>query len=151
MSSEVTQLETNRRLFMKRGLWGFGLWQLPHLASYVHWDGVKWMGVLTTGLSLLGVCIWGFYLVKLMLLSRYMQKKLSLAIPLNNEYFRWIRLKSFTFGFWGIVGSASLLFTLSLYMTIEVRLALHLLLVIAVVFPQAVYLYFDKDERLQDE
>ncbi len=151
MSSEVTQLETNRRLFMKNGLLGFAIWQLPYLVSYFHGDGVKWMAVLTTVLSLLGVCMWGFYLVKLVLLSRYMQKKLSLAIPLNNEYFQWIRLKSFTFGFWGIVGSAGLLFTLSLYLAIEARLVLHLFLVIAVVFPQAAYLYFDKDERLQDE
>ncbi|WP_372628934.1 hypothetical protein [Cohnella sp.] len=143
-------METSRRTFLKGNLIGFAIWQLFYLIPFFHLDSVKWVTVLTTGLSLIGLCIWAFYLIRIVILSLHMVKRRPLTNPLNNEYFRWIRLKSFTIGFWGILASAGVLFVLSLYTTIEARLALHLLLVVAVVSPLAAYLSFDKNEVIDD-
>ncbi len=102
-------------------------------------------------ISVIGGIVWAYYLVKIVLLSFRMQKKPPLAISLNNEYYRMIRLKSFTIGFWAILVSVGILFTLSLYVALNIPLVLHLLLVVGVISPLASYLVLDKDEVAGDE
>lgn len=151
LASEVTQLEKNRTKFIKRSLIGFAIWQLTYLIRYLHLDTVKLITGFTAIISVIGGIVWAYYLMKIVLLSFLMQKKRPLAISLNNEYFQMIRLKSFTIGFWVILGFVGILFTLSLYVALNIQLVLHILLVVGVISPLVSYLILDKDEVLDDE
>ncbi|GAA3401158.1 hypothetical protein ACFFNY_14695 [Paenibacillus hodogayensis] len=149
MASEVTQLEKNRTTFIKRSLIGFAIWQLPYLIQHLHFD--TFITGFITIISVIGAIVWAYYLIKIVRLSFLSQKKRSLAISLNNEYFQMIRLKSFTVGFWVVLGLVGILFVLSLYVALNIRLVLHLLLVVGVISPLVSYLIIDKDEVLEDE
>ncbi|GIO31340.1 MULTISPECIES: hypothetical protein [Paenibacillus] len=151
MASEVTQLEKNRTTFIKRSLIGFAIWQLTYLIRYLHLDTVKLITVFTAIISVMGGIVWAYYLIKIVLLSFRMQKKRRFAISLNNEYFQMIRLKSFTVGFWVILGLVGIFFTLSLFVALNIQLVLHLMLVVGVISPLIYYLILDKDEVLDDE
>jgi len=151
LASEVTLLEKNRTKFIKRSLIGFAAWQLTYLIQHFHYDTVKIITGFSTIISLIGGIVWAYYLIKIVLLSFLMQKKRQLANSLNNEYIQLIRLKSFTIGFWVVLGLVGILFAFSLFFALNIQFVLHILLVVGVIAPLVSYLILDKDEALDDE
>ncbi|RUS43531.1 hypothetical protein [Cohnella sp. AR92] len=151
MASETTQLEEKRIRFIKRSLVSFALWQLTYLTRYFQLDINNFITGFITFISIISGIVWAYYLIKIVLSSFLIQKKRSLAISLNNEYYQMIRLKSFRIGFWAILGSVGILFALSLYVTVNIQVVLHILLIVGVICPQVSYLILDKNEVLSDE
>lgn len=151
LASEVTQLEKNRGQFIKRSLIGFAVWQLAYLFHYLHVFTLEFITIIVTTISLIGAIVWAYYLVKIVLLSVRMQKQRQLAMSLNNEYYQLLRLKSFAAGFWILLVAIGVSLVLGLYVELNPRLLLHVLLVIGVIGALAGYLILDKDEALDDE
>ncbi|MBB3071611.1 hypothetical protein FHS14_004620 [Paenibacillus baekrokdamisoli] len=142
MASETARLEINRRKILIGNLVGFIVWQLPNLFHYFTSRPLAGWGSI---ISAIGGLVWAYYLFRIVQFSRLLRKKRELANSLNDEYIQVIRFKSFTIGFWVLMGFIAFLMAINGFIDLNVSFVLLSSIFVGVIAILISYLVIEKD------
>lgn len=148
MSQKIIEMTRQEQLDRRRYysvLWflvGFVVWLGSRTAQEI-WPLLRTssLDVFATGIALAGWGVWGYYLIRIVLLCRGLSEQERKRM--NDERIQQNRRSSFVVGFWTMLGATGAVLLVSSHLTTSA--AAHLLLLAGVVASTGAFLYFESD------
>ncbi|TXK76720.1 hypothetical protein [Paenibacillus sp. N3.4] len=147
ISISKEQLYQSRRVMLIGFLIGITAWEIPRILKYFLAEPIlnKYVGLTITLVSLIGWCVWVFYLIKVIRFGKIMKQHPELNKALNDELFQFVRLKSFAVGFWVLLALQVILLLLSSFLDLPARAFPEISIFVAVIACLLAFLRIEKE------
>jgi hypothetical protein len=133
---------------IRRTLWvsigAFCLWQIPLLFKEL--SGFERLGSLLSLAALFGGLLWGYLLLRVVLLQRALAKDPAARVALNDERIQYVRLRAFRAGFFALIVYLGLLRASTIIASVPLGFAAQLGIFVAVLFTTGAFLFYEHSE-----
>ena len=147
MLNKTEMLNLNRKKMLIGCIIGFSVWQGSRtiISLIPGVENVKSILLSIIMIGLIGWGYWAFYLFKMLKIMRELKQNPLLAESLNDEFYKHIRLKSFTIGFWILLITQSLLFFINMTYALPFEAVFNINILAGVLSPLIAFILYDHE------
>ena len=148
MNNKIEIYNLNRRKMVIGSIIGFGIWQgtRTFISLFPNVESAKSIHHTIIFIGLIGWGYWSFYLFKMLKVSRELKQNPVLAEALNDEFYQYIRTKSFAFAFWIVMIIQCVIFFVNMFHPLAVDAIFNLNILTGVLSSLLAFIIFDGEQ-----